>query len=144
MFDMRLCFLVISELTTIKSHQHTSPNVNWTSSQLRYQTEWGKAHEVSTQHTEFETAEYKAGSGRGVLPMKEQAHQLLVQCQETSIKNVHASNFTWIDWLYLGICIYVHIIYICNNTWWKLTINLRKALEGEKGRKKCCKQNTIS
>lgn len=101
---MRLCLLVTSELTPIQYHQHAFPNVRWTSSQLRYQTECGKAHEASTQHKEFQTAACKAVA----FPWKNKHVSCLSSVKWAALKMCIQITLHGLKWLYLGICIYLH------------------------------------
>ena len=136
---MRLCLLVISETTSIKSHQSDSLNMSWTRTipidmpkwvgknpwslnPIRKDKQTNKPKQNKTKQKNYRQLR-NAESRRHSLS-QERAHQLVIHYQIVNPENLHTSNTTQTELviaMYLGICecyvclwlyIYMHV---CNN-----------------------------
>lgn len=80
------------------------------------QTRW-RATRKPQHYTKHSRQLSKAGSGRG--DPQGRAHHLVVQCQQVSPENMHASDIMWTQRIILrNVCIY-ECIFARHNNWWK-------------------------
>jgi hypothetical protein len=109
-FVIKLCFLGISELTHIKSHEWNCLNISLTMTTLIDMLNQTREspQKVSTLHKEVQATE-NADSGRNSFPHG-RTQKLVIQSQNVSSANTHTSNFIKIYKAVLMHCwMYTHL-----------------------------------
>lgn len=102
---VRLCLLIITEATPIKSKQHDYSYMKSTRMTTMNMTNWMDRKPTRPQ-PHIKNLK-KSGKGRGC-PPQERAHSLPVQYLMVIPKNIHTGNITWSEQVILS-------IYACNN-----------------------------
>lgn len=124
-FAERLCLLVISEATLIKPHKHGCLNKDNNGRCTRANRK--RTHEASTLQA---TKEQESRSDH-LFHWRE--HQLVIQCQWSSLKTCIQVTLLRLSKLYFGMYMYIHI-HICMLQQWNTGHGFKRELGGIYGK----------